>query len=1248
MRRVAVAALSAILLGGLPAAALTPPAAGPPGSAPGATAAQAAAAGPATHTVTLITGDRISVRGSGDGLTLVPVAAPRPDGRTVSFHSFRQGARHYVIPSDVAPLVGDTLDLALFDVAGLIEAGYDDAALAAAGRGSLPVIVQSTPAMARTADAADWDGLGVTTERTLQSIGAVAGSVDLATGAGTRPANVWGLLGELGAPSATAGGTGARAAAAGVTKVWLDGKVEALDADSTPQVGAPEAWAAGYTGEGVTVGVVDTGVDATHPDLDESVVAARDFTGGGNPADGFGHGTHVASIVAGSGDADPDMTGVAPGADIINAKVLDDSGSGEWSWIIDGMEWAAQEGAQVLNLSLGESGNYTDGTDPASQAVNALTEQYGVLVVAAAGNDGPGLGTVSPPAVADSALAVAAVDDDDVRAEFSSAGPRAGDGALKPDIAGPGMGIIAARAAGTEMGEPVGDSYVIASGTSMATPHVAGAAAVLLSAHPDLTWQQVKSTLMSSAQSGGNSLWEEGTGRVWIPGAIGQQVTASPASVSLGGFEFPQDGVDPVTRTVTYTNSGDADAVLDLAVDVTDDGEPAPGAVTLSADSVTVPAGGTASVDVTAYPAEVGIGNIGGAITATGDAGTVRTTVGFVNEPELFDLTIRATDLDGSPADAGDDFFVVQGIDDWNYFRFSEFDDSGTYTARVPAGRYSVSGFTVVSDEAFAPLSSTSAAFPLVDVTEDTELVVDGEAAQPVTIDTARETDSGTTAVNLVYDIDGSRMGNTFFGELGDLYTMPVAEPAAGHYQQSWTALLDEKLLDVQAGDLGLDLVALGVPEPMTGTFELPLVDAGLGEDFYGAGGAWALVEHAGPETLQGVADDAAAAGVEALLVAGSEKGYVLDWLDSAPLPVFGVPAAQADSLQAALDAGPVMLSVAGKAVPSYSYALGINRDGSVADEPISYVANGRNTGQLRVSVTAPAPGADPYVGGMVWTPGGGVGVLSRTPAPHTRTVFVSADEDVSYSPSASVGEDDPFFGLFEGAARSFEPGEKASDRLLAPVFHGGGGAALRAGNAMAMVFPTYVDDAGHAMPVLPGEDAQTRLRLWAGQELVADADGSTWLFAEDLPAARTPYRMRLDTAYSGAWWRTSTKVSTEWRFSSATGGTEEEPLTLPLLQVDYGVPSGPDGSVGRTAKLVLSADYQGSADASIRGMRLWASSDDGKSWREVDLKRGKGDTFRATVKAARGADYVSLKAQATDVDGGRVTETVIRAYAVD
>src|SRR5262249_49916674 len=150
---------------------------------------------------------------------------------------------------------------------------------------------------------------------------------------------------------------------------------------------------------GVTVGVVDSGIDSSHPDLTGQVIAAQDFTGTGDTRDFAGHGTHVAATIA---SHDTRYRGVAFGAHLISAKGCGGDGSCLDSDILAGMQWAAQQGAKIINMSLG--GADSPGVDPIEQAVGDLTAQFGVLFVIAAGNSGPGDSTIESPGSADAAL----------------------------------------------------------------------------------------------------------------------------------------------------------------------------------------------------------------------------------------------------------------------------------------------------------------------------------------------------------------------------------------------------------------------------------------------------------------------------------------------------------------------------------------------------------------------------------------------------------------------------------------------------------------------------------------------------------------------------------------------------------------------------------------------------------------------------------------------------------------------------
>ncbi len=598
-----------------------------------------------TVTVTLITGDRVEVGFDPDGVPVVRgiAAAARPDGGPVAFTTLREGDTVYVVPSDAMPLVGEVLDWELFNLAKLVDVvlyGIVD---------EVPVIVRHSGGAAPMAAATE----GTATGRVLWSIDAVSMTVD-GDGEWWRQLTVAGARAQAHDAEPAADAMVAAAEQAGIEKVWLNEILHIALDESVPQIGAPVAWADGLDGTGVTVAVLDTGVDPNHPDLAGKIVARRDFTGTSPDAlDGHGHGTHVAATIAGTGAASGGLRrGVAPGAGLVIGKVCNNGGSCPADAIIAGMQWAATSGAKVVNMSLG--GAATDGTDPLSTTLNNLSRSTGVLFVVAAGNSGPSARTVSTPAAADEALAVAAVDKFDEMASFSSRGPRVGDDAPKPDIAAPGVGIVAARAAGTAMGTVVDDFYTAASGTSMATPHVAGAAAIVAQLHPTLTGAQIKGLLMDTAEDLGHDLFAQGAGRVDLGRAVDPAIF-STGQAAFGRLAYPHDEL--LTRTITYTNVSGDDITLTLEAALTSQitGDPAPaGMVSLEPTTLVVPAGGSAQATVVLDGSVLGetgpFGPYRGEVRAfdeTADLRSVSRISAFL-EPERFDVTVEIA----PPADA--------------------------------------------------------------------------------------------------------------------------------------------------------------------------------------------------------------------------------------------------------------------------------------------------------------------------------------------------------------------------------------------------------------------------------------------------------------------------------------------------------------------------------------------------------------------------------------------------------------------
>ncbi|GAB2878609.1 S8 family peptidase [Streptomyces mayteni] len=719
---VACAAVAAALTGGL-----TAPATASDGLS-GGTFGRSAEQGRGGERIALITGDQVIVDADGgvtgliraEGRENIPVQLLEIDGAT------------HVIPADAQRLIADgALDRRLFNVTELSRDEYRQ-------RDGLGVIVTYTGE--RQAN------LLRTQDDDATPLDAVNG--EALTVADDELAGLWNTLTQ------PTGDTQRLAAAPRVESIALDGHVQATLDTSVPQIGAPEAWENGYDGEGTTIAVLDTGISANHEDVTPQVVAEQNFSDADDTDDHFGHGTHVASIAAGTGaHSGGTYTGVAPGARLLNGKVLDDTGGGWESDIIEGMEWAVEQGADIINMSLGGPESTT--VDPMEEAVNTLSASSDALFVIAAGNSGPGENTLGSPGTADAALTVGAVDKQDQLADFSSVGGRLRDAAVKPDVTAPGVDIGAAASPGSIIeadGTPVADGYVAISGTSMATPHVAGAAAILAQAHPDWTGEQLKAALTGSAVSTGDyTANQQGTGRIDIPAALAQTVIAETPSLNFGIVPFPHDDAEPVTEELTYRNLGDQDITLDLSFEGrAPDGSAAPeGVFTLGADQVTVPAGSTATVPVTA---DTTTGDQYGAytlhVTATGDEQTVRTSGAVLREEEKFDLTIEVTGRDDQPTADWD--AVLMGLDDAGFLDVSGGED-GTATARLPEGRYYLQTIVFTGGEETNGLDLLLR--PDVELTEDTTVTVDANDARPIEL-TSPDSAAEQTDLSLYYDIE--------------------------------------------------------------------------------------------------------------------------------------------------------------------------------------------------------------------------------------------------------------------------------------------------------------------------------------------------------------------------------------------------------------------------------------------------------------------------------------------------------------
>ncbi|MFD9409939.1 S8 family serine peptidase [Streptomyces sp. NPDC059989] len=1257
MRPISRTALGTATAAVLAVTAVGPSTAQPSGGAPDTrpvVGSEAAGKQPtAPVTVTLVTGDRILVSTDAAGRTAA-TAMPRPDGSQPIVQTRQNGKDLYVYPeSAIKALAAGRTDHELFNVTGLIRQGYDDAHTK-----KLPLIAvyDGTVNVARSAPPAP---RGADRSLVLGSIGGVALAADK-----EQAAAFWADV------TADVSGADARArsASGGLKKLWLDGKVQANLERSTKQVNAPAAWAAGYDGKGTKVAVLDTGTDLEHPDLKGRVAQSKNFTDSDTDTDRQGHGTHTISTVGGSGtESGGAKKGVAPGAELLSGKVLNDAGYGLDSWIIAGMEWAVESKADVVSMSLGDP-SQTACDDPLAAAAERLSQQ-GPLFVIAAGNSGPGNNTVSSPGCAASVLTVGAVDRDDTTASFSSRGPAGLQHTLKPEIAAPGVGISAAAAGGRGV-----YAYQSMSGTSMATPHVAGAAAIVKQRHPDWTSQQIKAALVGSANTGvPGDVRETGGGRLDVKAAIDTTVTGAPA-VQGGAYNWPQDRSDRTGVEIPYTNTGTRPVTLNLAVEkVTgNDGSAVRSQVArLDKRTVTVPAGATVKVPLALDPAakleRSQYGDVTGRVVATANGVRVSTPFSLYVEPETVTLRVKLVDRAGKPA-AGPSSLDVIGTDDaTGERRFNEGSVDQVY--RVRPGSYFLSAFVGTPDAGEGSTLIDSLTYlgrPQVELKKDTTIVLDARKAARLSIAADKPTEARSTTLSFARSWDDAWLhaGTAMGGRTIRGFYASVEGKADeggfefGSYWRAGAPLISE--LKATGGPVLHPITASTGSDNLDGTGSAPLVNAGGGtpEELAAAGAKDAIVlVKAADASLNETAGHAKAAGAKAVLAYRDAPGRWVGFTGygGGALPALTIESGEAKALLAKLGAGKVTLNWKGSAKSPYIYNLAQIEKGSVHGDR-TYRVRDRDLGTVEstygsMGVAAQYPdlvGAYRPLGHAVF-----FGSLETVAVPAARTEYYSAGDtawDHLISSSFPWGEFmvDQHRTYTKGAQRT----ERWYDGVVGPVAPRDSAgrpvlAAERQGNLIGFASAMWGDSGHYAQPGSFGDVGN--LVLKRNGEQIGDSWYPSGVF--EVPAEESTYELTQLIEKFGAparVWQRSQAVQTSWTFRSKLDASQYS-QALPILFPSLSLPE--DGrktlaaANGQSIGLGITG-HAGYAPGALKSAKL-SYSYDGENWTEAKVGERGGKWTAVVDHAGAAGKPVSLKVELTDANGAMVTQTVARAYDV-
>ncbi|MEU5943686.1 S8 family peptidase [Micromonospora sp. NPDC047548] len=1200
-------------------------------ASPATSAAQSPAASTGDSIVTLVTGDRVTTRGTGIGLQVIDVE-PGPGREDVTFTRVRLNDHELVIPSDTADLYSaDRIDRRLLDVTALTTMGLGDRSQA-----DIPLLLGAAPDVATRAGLTDVTG--------MSRVGLTAATV-----AKQNAATAWSQL-------------RAAAESGDLAQLRLDGVVKATLDESVRRSGALNAWKRGLTGAGVTVAVLDTGYDMEHPDLQGLVVGSKDFVNEGTVDDKNGHGTHVSSTIAGTGAASGGRyRGMAPGVKLLEGKVLNKFGSGSESGIIQGMVWAVEQNADIVNMSLG--GSVPDaGRDSLSQALNALSASSDTLFVVAAGNDGAPE-TIGSPGAADAALTVGSVTKTGALSSFSSQGPRSYDLAIKPDIAAPGSDIVAARAAGTYSASAVDKYYSRLSGTSMATPHVAGAAALLAQKHPDWDGERLKAALVGAAD--GNidvSPFAQGAGELDVDEATATDVVATtdrPATATL-------PAAAPSTWTFGYRNVSNHPLTLSLSVSLrdTDTGSAAPaGLVTLSSDRLRLAPGeaGTATATVASVTRP---GKYAGWVVATAPGGMeVRTPVAAVVAPPLHNVTlVRPTPR--ATADLAFLYTIIQN--EQTGYTWFDITNATPKVMSLPEGSYRVFGHTYETDlgsndKVLATRSTHFAQRIIAD--KDVQFSPDLSHAAPVRVGltgTVARLASGSVGVLSRLPMGAQGLVAPTMNEMHQVYAAPSG-PIPG------VELLNEggysePLITARSGaDTEWALTRTTV-QPWVGRLTARVVDVGAATDAEiaraGVSGAIALATFPAsvPFATRGLRVNALAnAGAKAVVLADQNA-------TSTALPVFVLASQQVPAFVAAVATGSFALDLVGTDTPREA-AFVVHR---VQGEVPAGADLRQDASQLAVSpTTLSALGVNGYgntITSAANLDGLMVGDRATVRVPSTvrilRTPGLAWTTSIRHYTFEGEGGGSVPLGWMDSEPTTYAAGSVTPESYLAGPFNPS--LSIRrnpAPDALPYVYrtkdeelrfelPMFSDSAGHRTGNTTVTDTGDVTLTDDAGVTIAASDAVGRLTAKGLSPRTAWYRLTSHAKRTFTKWPLSTEVTSTWRFNS--GHVAQGYETLPLIDLTYQLAHDEHQSVaaGQAVQLSLTAGHQIGARARathVQGVEY--STDSGKTWSPAPVQVD-GTSAVATLPGVA-AGNVSLRTTAVDDQGGSLVEIIMDAYRV-